>query len=402
MALTLGVIPACGGGETESGNKPGLSGGAGGTAGSGGAAGSGGTAGGGSGGWAPACTTGEVMECYSGPAGTADHGSCRQGTATCRAGVFGACEGEVHPAEEICNGLDDDCDGEVDEGCSCTEGNTQPCYSGSSGTQGVGPCKAGIQECQATGDWSACIGEQAPQLETCNGVDDDCNGVIDDVTSVRLYRLDTISVLWTSQALSHAWTGPNAPSPCTPIATVFHAYDFNQLMVFTTSGQLHLREHGSWQPPVPATSRFPGLPAPLDAVWQLPWVWHSAGGGPMRTDVTFGAAPNYARYIYFGNTSPEGPYTGPLTFKVNGPPRPDVRDRWSFERMSPDGPEETLGLMTSSEDGKLYQMGIDLEWHNWPNPRSHPYFAAPGAPDANTCVAAWFDMASQTTQFICD
>jgi hypothetical protein len=36
----------------------------------------------------------------------------------CAAGVWGRCEGEVRPRAEACgNGVDDDCDGVVDEGC---------------------------------------------------------------------------------------------------------------------------------------------------------------------------------------------------------------------------------------------------------------------------------------------
>ncbi|MCB9535144.1 MAG: hypothetical protein H6704_02690 [Myxococcales bacterium] len=54
--------------------------------------------------------------CYTGPAGTRDVGACRAGTQTCVAGAFGACAGEVLPADEDCDGLDDDCDGVVDEG----------------------------------------------------------------------------------------------------------------------------------------------------------------------------------------------------------------------------------------------------------------------------------------------
>src|SRR5262245_22977750 len=32
--------------------------------------------------------------------------------------------------EEICDGLDNVCDDDVDEGCRCAEGDTQQCYSG--------------------------------------------------------------------------------------------------------------------------------------------------------------------------------------------------------------------------------------------------------------------------------
>jgi len=65
--------------------------------------------------------------CYSGPAETLDIGICRAGTQTCFQGQFGGadpggvwvvdiCEDEIVPQEEVCNGADDDCDGEVDYG----------------------------------------------------------------------------------------------------------------------------------------------------------------------------------------------------------------------------------------------------------------------------------------------
>lgn len=64
---------------------------------------------------------GEVDEaiqapCFGGPAGAEGQGRCRSGLATCVGGTFGACEGEVLPAPETCDGTDEDCDGEVDEG----------------------------------------------------------------------------------------------------------------------------------------------------------------------------------------------------------------------------------------------------------------------------------------------
>jgi hypothetical protein len=67
-----------------------------------------------------------IAACYTGPEGTLMVGICEPGTMTCDAGTWGSfeedqfipyyCSGEVVPQEEICNGVDDDCDGVVDWG----------------------------------------------------------------------------------------------------------------------------------------------------------------------------------------------------------------------------------------------------------------------------------------------
>ena len=126
------------------------------------------------------CKTGDVGACYTGPPSSQNVGVCKDGKTTCDSGTWGACLGEVVPGIEVCNELDDDCNGSVDEGCSCVDGKTRICYSGASGTDGNGPCKAGIQTC-AGGKWPVlCVGEVTPAAETCNGVDDDCDGKVDD------------------------------------------------------------------------------------------------------------------------------------------------------------------------------------------------------------------------------
>ena len=109
-------------------------------------------------------------------------GACQVTVDKCVDGEDLTCEAGS-PAPEKCNGFDDNCDGAIDEGCLCIDGVQQPCYSGSPATLGIGECGTGTQDCQA-GVWGACAGDATPGAETCNGLDDDCDGVEDDLELV--------------------------------------------------------------------------------------------------------------------------------------------------------------------------------------------------------------------------
>jgi hypothetical protein len=126
----------------------------------------------------------ENRSCFDGPAESAENRPCTSGRRSCEAGRWTACAGQVLPQVEICDGVDNDCNGDIDDGvagtCECEPGDSRNCYSGPAGTAGVGACRRGSQVC-ADGVWGPCEGETTPTGEVCDTADNDCNGATDDL-----------------------------------------------------------------------------------------------------------------------------------------------------------------------------------------------------------------------------
>ena len=100
---------------------------------------------------------------------TGQQGACNAGQFRCVNGVEG-CFPLFEPSEEICDGQDNDCDGLLDEG---NVDPLTPCETGL-----AGPCGLGRERC-VEGD-IACVPNQEVADERCNANDDDCDGFVDE------------------------------------------------------------------------------------------------------------------------------------------------------------------------------------------------------------------------------
>ena len=93
-------------------------------------------------------------------------GNCFHTTPSCAGGVVTACDPFKGALPESCDGQDNDCDGETDEELGTT-------------TCGLGDCLHTVANC-ADGILQLCNPIEGAQLESCDGEDNDCDGLKDE------------------------------------------------------------------------------------------------------------------------------------------------------------------------------------------------------------------------------
>jgi len=138
------------------------------------------------------CTTGTETPCYTGATSTRGVGRCADGFQLCVGGMLQTtCNDQRLPDTEICDTLDNDCDGMTNE-------DVLRRYYRDGDGDGFGIATETIEACSppagfvsASNDCNDDDNNRNPgAFDGCNGVDDDCDGMTDEGAPPRVFHRD--------------------------------------------------------------------------------------------------------------------------------------------------------------------------------------------------------------------
>lgn len=216
----------------------------------------------------PVCGDGHVThdeQCEGDDARDCATGCGTTGTQACESCRWAACT----PPPEACNALDEDCDGEIDEGFECIFDTIESCTTscGSSGTM----------ICDASCQWPVTC---APPAEACNAFDDDCDGTTDESCRCR-----------------SAWSTESPTAAVPRRFTAVWGSSWDDIFIAVNNGTMHHFDGVTWSsevlaPPfgylnVPVQDLSGSGPTDVFAAAKNGWVYHFDGRrwGPMSTHV---------------------------------------------------------------------------------------------------------------------
>jgi hypothetical protein len=146
-------------------------------------------------------------------------------------GQVDPCASECGPVE-LCDGIhagiDDNCNGVVDEGCPCATGMVESCFKGDPAYADKPGCFPGTQHCTEFGLWGECIGG-VHATDHCYQAQQGCH-------AITAYPFQTVNLKdgtgnFSDDAQSEHWTVdcPPGVSPCPAVTGSSPADDFQPL-----------------------------------------------------------------------------------------------------------------------------------------------------------------------------